>query len=89
MARFNETGASPRAGPCIPRYATARFKRTGLGRYVRGLSSAVVKAVRRDPRAVRFFCPDVAWIGDVALAGANIGHGEPMLPAISEVVNVI
>src|SRR5262245_26093744 len=33
--------------------------------------------------------PDVARIGDVALAGANIGHGEPMLPAIAEVISVI
>src|SRR5262249_32470317 len=35
------------------------------------------------------FAPDVARIGDVALAGANIGHGEPMLPAIAEVISVI
>src|SRR5215510_5623609 len=35
------------------------------------------------------FAPDVARIGDVALAGASIGHGEPMIPAIAEVIIVI
>jgi hypothetical protein len=35
------------------------------------------------------FATDVAWIGDSRLAGADIGHGEPMFPAIPEVVSVI
>src|SRR5215472_7808426 len=35
------------------------------------------------------FATDVARIGDVVLADANIGHGEPMLPAIAEVISII
>jgi hypothetical protein len=35
------------------------------------------------------FATDVARIGDARLAGADIGHGEPMLPAITKVVSVI
>ena len=32
------------------------------------------------------FAADVARIGDARLAGADVGDGEPMLPAIAEVV---
>ena len=35
------------------------------------------------------FASDVARIGDARLASADIGYGEPMLPAIAEVVSVI
>src|SRR6476659_6825349 len=35
------------------------------------------------------FATNVARVGDARLAGADIGHSEPMFPSIAEVVNVI
>jgi len=35
------------------------------------------------------FATNVAWIRDAGLTDADIGYGEPMFPAIPEVVSVI
>src|SRR5262249_61663793 len=47
----------------------------------------------REPAAILkwsvSFAPDVARIGHARLPGADIGHGEPMLPAIAKVLDVV
>src|SRR5262249_13246754 len=58
-------------------------------RRLKGSNSGMHPIEGDELRAILPFATDVARIGDARLAGADSGHGEPMLPAITKVSSVI